>query len=66
MRTRIWLLSWLAMPVVAVFSALLAASLPLFQPGWAYALPGMSYALLGLQGPLLTRYQRRLERRLGQ
>lgn len=65
-NTRIWLVSWLAMPATAVLSAVLAGLLPTFQPGWAFALPGLSYALLGLQAPLLARYQRHLRQRLAQ
>src|SRR5690606_4530861 len=62
--TRVWLASWLAIPLVAALSALLTTLLPLQAPGWAYALPPMCYGLLGLQAPLLSAYQKRLQRRL--
>lgn len=62
-NTRLWLASWLVIPLVAGLSALLTALLPLFGgPGWVQALPPMCYALLGLQAPLLALYERRLRR----
>lgn len=63
LTTRLELVRWLIIPMVAALSLTLTVLLGPGVPNWLGGMPGMIYFVLNATGPLLRLHARRLQRR---